>query len=345
MNLDDNNAWVVIPAYNPDEKLISLVTNLQETINTQILIINDGSDESCQDIFERLKPNPHVKILTHAVNRGKGQALKTAINYYLLNAPEKNPGLITADADGQHLVEDIIKVMHTGSFKKSVVLGSRAFDKDIPMRSLIGNKLTKQLFYFFTGYKISDTQTGLRFFPKTILSNLLAIPYDRYEYEFAVLVHLAKNNETILEETISTVYLNDNKSSHFNPLLDSIAIYSVFLRFTSVSIVTALIDYIVFSISYLAGTSILGSFIFARLIAGSFNFFTVRRLVFFARSDVYIQILKYITLTITLMIISWGFTEVVNKVLGGYVLAAKLFAESSLFFCSFAIQRFLIFKK
>ena len=97
---------IIVPAYEPDEKLIATVRELVAVGFSDILVVNDGSKETCNDIFAAIRAIPECTLLCHEVNRGKGAALKTAFAYVLENRPHTEC-VVTADADGQHLVKDI----------------------------------------------------------------------------------------------------------------------------------------------------------------------------------------------------------------------------------------------
>ncbi len=223
---------VIIPAYNPDEKLIDLVVKLQN-MDMQIIVVNDGSKTECRYIFEALKDNFVCEICTHEKNMGKGAALKTGIRYAAKNYPE-SCGYVTADADGQHAAKDIFRVAdslekHPASF----VLGTRDFhDKNIPFKSRWGNRITSFVFLLTSGKKCADTQTGLRGIPSEFLNNCLSIPGNNYEYEMNTLLKIAHDGRQFISVPIETIYLDDNKSSHFNPVKDSVRIYTNIVRYS-----------------------------------------------------------------------------------------------------------------
>ena len=99
---------ILIPAFEPDEKLLGLLDELNRANLGPVVVVNDGSKGKEQErIFEGVAERG-VVLLTHAVNMGKGRALKTAFNY-CLNEYEDLVGVITADSDGQHTTEDIEK--------------------------------------------------------------------------------------------------------------------------------------------------------------------------------------------------------------------------------------------
>jgi glycosyltransferase involved in cell wall biosynthesis len=342
-----SKSWVLIPAYQPDEKLLNTVEELKKTgYFTRILVVNDGSSPESAPVFERLKDVPELTLLTHAVNRGKGQALKTGLNYYLLESDADSPGIVTCDADGQHLPEDIVRVTAEGAEHQAFTLGVRVFGKGTPFRSWLGNTITKGLFALFTGHYCSDTQTGLRFIPRSQVGFFIKVPYDRFDHEFAALVNATSELKgNVREVPIQTVYLNDNTSSHYRSFHDSITICAVFLKYFGLSVSTALLDFLTFGIFYYYLHDLFLSFVIARAISVIYNFHFARTWVFKAKNHLVKQFLKYIGLVLFNMGIAYGFTYLVVYLFGGYVLLAKAIAEASLFLFSFIIQRRFILVK
>ena len=226
MNYKDE-VVILIPSLNPDERLTKLVKDLLVNGFKDIIVVNDGSSEEYNKYFKTIEQN--VIVLRHMVNLGKGRALKTGFNEYLGRFKEKC-GIITVDSDGQHKIEDITKVAKAlVENKESLILGSRNFNlKNVPFRSKYGNKITRCIFKFLTGLNVSDTQTGLRGIPTRYISILMNIPGERFEFEMNMLMEAKENNIDITEERIETVYIQENKSSHFNPLKDSLKIYVIF---------------------------------------------------------------------------------------------------------------------
>ena len=129
-------------------------------------------------------------------------------------------------------------------------LGSREFEGNVPLRSRFGNKLTKKVFRFFIGKSLIDTQTGLRGIPIRLLKEMLKVSANGYEFELEMLIVASKSGIAIKEMPIKTVYEDGNKGSHFNPIIDSIKIYFVFIRFSALSIITAVIDFMAFICFY-----------------------------------------------------------------------------------------------
>lgn len=220
---------VLIPAWQPDAQLVSLVAALIEKEVPAVVVVDDGSGRKQRPIFDALEAMPSVHVFRHPVNLGQGCALKSGIDFVLTQLPGVS-GVVSADADGQHIIDDILLVAETLQRTGRFVLGSRRFDRDVPPRSRLGNAVTRCVFRVLSGYSVYDTQSGLRGFPRQLLRDLLSIPGARFEYNMNVLVHFCRAGEPPMEVPINTVYIDGNRSSHFRPIRDSIRIYSGLLR-------------------------------------------------------------------------------------------------------------------
>ena len=210
----------VVPAYEPGVELVDTVESLRESF-PHIVVVDDGSVKAGR-VFAKIEALNGVEILRHDRNRGKGAALKTAFSYILAEHRDIC-GVVTVDADGQHLISDVRSVSealirHPGR----LILGTRDFRGEIPFRSRFGNIWTRWEFFLLTGVLVKDTQTGLRGIPAAWLEALCDIAGDRYDYESRMLVHGARAKAGPLQIPIATVYLDGNRSSHFRPLVDAI---------------------------------------------------------------------------------------------------------------------------
>ena len=223
---------VLIPALNPCERMLGVIDELLRCDGVAgIIVVNDGSDAACDPIFQSAAERPRVELSRHAVNLGKGAALRTGIRRFLERAAADDI-LVTADADGQHLPVDILAVAETAkSHPSSLVLGTRAFHGDVPLRSRFGNDLTRLVFRLFTGVRLTDTQTGLRAIPRDLLHRLLDVRTNRYAFELEMLMIASRWKIPLLTVSIQTVYLEGNVASHFRPIVDSVRIYWVFVRY------------------------------------------------------------------------------------------------------------------
>lgn len=323
--------------------LVDLVTELSASGVEGIIVVNDGSGPDYQETFSAVSRLPKVVVLEHAVNLGKGAALKTGINHAACHHPD-SVGVVTADADGQHLAADVLHVARTVvDNPQSLVLGSRRFDRQTPWRSRAGNYATRHLFRLLTGCALRDTQTGLRGIPREMMLRLLRLPSQGYEFELEMLILARQTKRRILETDIRTVYADGNKPSHFNPLPDSMRIYFTLFRFLIVALLTAGIDYTVFVAAYLLGAPIYGAQILARFVAMFFNYPAVRNAVFNSGQSHAEVILKYLLLVVISGSISYCVILVLVSEFSLGVIVAKMIAESLIFLANFAIQRDFVF--
>lgn len=221
---------VIIPAYKPDETLVTITDRLW-AYGCQMVVVDDGSGEEYQKIFDKVRDI--CIVLHHLENRGKGAAIKTALTY--IKNELWDSGLVgIMDCDGQHLPEDMMKLLEfAGAHRKALVLGVRTVGAEMPLKSRLGNKITRMIFRLVSGVKVSDTQTGLRAFDAEMIQKFLSVEGERYEYEMNVLMTCAKKKIPIEEVPIRTIYQDENNSnSHFRSFVDSVRIYKDILKFT-----------------------------------------------------------------------------------------------------------------
>ena len=339
--------YVVIPAYQPDNKLIKLVEKIHDKSDFKILIIDDGSSPACQKIFD--KASQYATILRHEVNQGKGHALKTAFQF--IKEQNSYGTVVTADADGQHKIWDIFRTANKASENPNkLILGVRAFTGKVPLRSRFGNSLTKALFKLQTGVGVTDTQTGLRAFTTNLIPFMLKIEGKRYEYEMNMLLEATKEYE-ILEVPIETVYINDNEESHFRPIRDGLMIYKNIFKFALSSLSSFVVDYIVYALAILFLPTVPTSFrIFlanglARVTSSIFNYSTNKKLVFKNDDSLVKTGLGYFGLAVGLFILDTLLIRLFYAVFGMNLLIVKIIVGILLFAVSWTIQKKFIFKE
>lgn len=340
---------IVIPSLNPDTKLIQLVESIRHTLTEiPIMIVNDGSNENFEPIFQKVAQYGCI-IKKHEINRGKGAALKTAINYILSDYPSIT-SMVTIDSDGQHSVPDMMGCIKSANENPTaLILGTRTFVKDIPLRSRFGNILTRNILRFATGINLEDTQTGLRIIPRSFMKPLLELKGDRFEYEMNMLMATKEHNVPIVMHPIDTIYIEDNASSHFRVIRDSFKIYSVFFKYLLSSAMSFFIDVLGYAliINLLSAIS-LGSIYFAsfcaRGISSIFNYYMNRELVFNKQSEN--SFIKYFLLVILQIALSsflvFAFYQLFSS---GETVMLKIIVDSLLFFLSYFVQKHFIFKE
>ncbi len=358
-NLSDIS--VVLPSLDPDEKLTAVIDGLLEHGFTDIILVNDGSKPENLHYFEEAaQAHPEIHLLHHQVNRGKGAALKTAFHWFLENRPNAF-GVVTVDGDNQHHPADTRACCEQMLKTGNCILGCRDFTlPHVPQRSRFGNHTTSLVFKLFVGMTISDTQTGLRALPRTALDTLVNVYGDRFEYETNMLLAFKTYAIPFEEVKIRTVYIEENKSSHFRTIRDSWRIYKLilahFFRYTVSSLVSALVDtgaYALLSwllsglLKGLALTAAAG--VGARVASSLLNFFMNKKLVFRTQVDTKKAMLRYYMLALPQMAAQVLLTQGVYALFsisdqaGGLRTLIYAVVMATLYFLSYMIQQRWVF--
>ena len=335
----------LIPAYQPEPVLLDIVRSLSGAGFTAVVVIDDGSGPDYACIFDQARGLAGVKVIRHAVNLGKGAALKTGMNDLLVEYPDL-AGIVTVDADGQHDPGDVERVARRfAENPEALVLGSREFSGHVPLRSRLGNTITQKVMRVVAGQQLGDTQTGLRAIPRPLVERMLKVPASGYEFELEMLIAAKHLGFDVIELPIKTIYEAGNPTSHFEPLRDSMRIYFVLLRFGLISMLTACLDNLVFYIFYRASGVIAASLFGARVIALAFNYAAVRRAVFLSREQHKIVLPRYLLLAAANVTLSYALITFLTGYLSVAVIPAKISVESVLFIGNFAIQRDFVFAR
>lgn len=352
-----NDVVIVIPAYNPDIKFIRFLEELSTHGYKKIIVVDDGSREDTKHYFEKAAVSYGCSIVRHSVNLGQGRAYKSAFNYYLNNFRgveyyTDTVGIIQCDCDGQHHIEDIDQCAELlCDNPDKFILGVRNFsDKSIPFRSRFGNRCTSLVFKLFCGLDLKDTQSGLKGIPAFFLPILMETPGERFEYASSVLLETKKQGMEILQFPIRTIYINNNESSHFNPLLDSVRIYSLILKYLMSSLSSFVVDIVLYSffITFLRKFSdvyyiIIATYL-AKMFSCTYGYIVNKKLVFDGKGRPVVTVAKFFLLCVAQStcsgFITCGFVLMThwNEVL------CKILVDTALFFISFQIQNRWVFK-
>jgi glycosyltransferase involved in cell wall biosynthesis len=341
----ESQVAVVIPAYKPGEILVEMARQLASAPEvSRVIVVNDGSGPEYLPVFEAVRASIGVTVLDHAINLGKGAALKTGMNHAACTFGQ-GVGVVTADADGQHAVGDILNTARTlAAFPGHLILGTREFAGDVPLRSRFGNRMTRAVMRAVIGQSLEDTQTGLRGIPMGFVPDLLRSKASGYEFELEMLVACRQSGRAITPVPISTIYIDGNRSSHFNPLIDSMRVYFVFLRFSAVSLLTAALDNLVFVLAFWAWRDIVVAMFCGRVIAGFFNYSANKTGTFRVNMADRVALPKFILSVVLAGTASYALITWLVDALGMGVVPAKFIAETALFFFSFWIQREFVFR-
>ena len=326
---------VLIPAYKPDNTLTDLVLELSKN-GMEIVVVNDGSGEEYAGVFESVKQT--AAVVTCGRNGGKGKALKRGLKY-IDSHFEKPYIIVTADADGQHRVEDIIRVARSAEENPgALTIGARTISRDMPTRNWFGNVYTKIAFLCATGKRVGDTQTGLRGFSDKALPFMLNVRGKRYEYEMNVLMWWAHSNSKIVETPILTLYEDGNKNSHFKAVLDSIRIYWEIIKFSAPPFLCFVLDVALFALLYYICLPFWAANVLARLPAALIHFFTMKTLISKYKAFTRLSALRYAAAAIVILALNtlllWGLLA-----LGMNAVWAKVVVDVAMFFVTFVLQR------
>lgn len=349
---------IVIPSYEPDERLIALLHDLDEKEMGPVIIVNDGSSEKYDSIFkeaESIISKRGGKFISYRPNRGKGRALKTAFSYITGNMPDAL-GCVTADSDGQHTPDCINRIKDTLiANPNNLILGVRKFEKkDIPWKSWFGNTVTIGVFSYVAGMRVSDTQSGLRGIPFKFMKELIDCKGERFEYEMQMLLECAGRYD-LTEVPIATIYESkENHQTHFKPVRDSLRIYKIlgkkFVKFLFASLSSFVIDILLFHLfvfifkDAFAALYITMATVGARVISAVYNYLINYKFVFKSRASKSVSLAKYALLAIVQMLLSAGLVSlIVFLIPGAWETLVKVIVDTVLFLLSYSIQQRFVF--
>lgn len=340
---------LVIPAYEPTTDFIEFCISIRKSKIKDVIIINDGSSEEYDNIFDEISKKCGFILLKHNTNKGKGRALKTAFEY-ILKEMDYIDGCVTADSDGQHSINDILACMlKLQENKRALILGSRCFDgMNIPSKSRFGNKFTSKIFKLLYKKEISDTQTGLRGVSREFIEKLVEVDGERFEFETCMLIEACKREIKIIEVPIETIY--DSKKehkTHFHAVKDSIRIYKLFVgqfvRFIFSSLSSCLIDLLLFTISVelikdKSECYILWATFFARSISSIYNYIINYKFVFKSRRSYIFTGGGYFLLAIVIMLCSGMLVSAAHICFPVSEVVIKVCVDTILFVMNYKIQ-------
>lgn len=233
-----NKYVVVVPTLN-NFKTIQDVVNDVCSYNYPIIVVDDGSSTSLNNILEK---NDNLIILRHENNKGKGQAIITGVK----KAKELGyTHVICMDGDGQHLANQISHLIKASN-DNEIVIGARNFNiSNVPNGSKFGRWFSNFWATWDTGYKITDSLSGFRIYPITILD--LPIKTSRFDWEMEVIVRHAWAKRPIKEVIIECYYPNAlERVSHFKKFQDTVAIVWVHVQMLPLKWVVTLFKLITF---------------------------------------------------------------------------------------------------
>lgn len=210
-----NKIAAVVPFYNESKTISEVIEKTLRHVN-YVFAVNDGStDNSSQKITSK----ENVLIISNAVNRGKGYALRTGMNRAMDEGFDK---IVTLDADLQHDPDEIPQLL-VGLKDYHIVIGNRLNDLSVmPLQRRMSNKITSKLLSIKTGQTIIDSQCGFRAYRSEVIENIKT-EKNGYEAESEILIKSSRLGYKIGSVNISTIYGSEkSKMNGFKTTIDFI---------------------------------------------------------------------------------------------------------------------------
>jgi glycosyltransferase involved in cell wall biosynthesis len=207
----------IIPALNAEKTLAPVVRGAKRE-TSDVVVVDDGST----DATSRVAGENGAIVLRHAVNRGKGGALKTGFEWALNNGFN---GVITLDADGQHLPKEIPRfVAARRDTQADLIIGGRAhhFHAMLPRRRL-ANRLSAWTISAAAGQHVTDSQSGFRFYSAKLI-RAVRLRSDGFSMESEVIVRAGRGGFLIVTIPIDLGFVNGIATSHYKPVRDTLHI-------------------------------------------------------------------------------------------------------------------------
>ncbi len=217
-------ACILIPAYNAESTIVPVVRECLET-GLPLVVVDDGSTDGTAQLVSGLP----LRLLRHPANCGKGAALKTGFEWAIRSGFS---GIVTVDADGQHDVSAIQRVIDTAeNGQHGVVIASRhsQFEQMAGLRKF-WNRFGVWCIRKRTGFEITDSQSGFRYYDARLLGEIPLISQG-YDLEMEILVKAWKHAYTIFSFPVAARVADGRSTSHYRPVADTWKISMTFLRY------------------------------------------------------------------------------------------------------------------
>ena len=333
---------LLIPIYEPTDKVLPFLSQFQKGDFDVFLVVDDGSGDDYAAIFAEAKEKTVFPVLSYPTNKGKGHALKTGLRKLLSDYPDLD-FVVTADGDGQHTREDILKVRDFAAKTPSkVILGSRDFSS-APPKSASGNKWSARYFTLSTGVKIRDCQTGLRAIPHEAFDMALHTYGNRFDFEMNFLLP-ASREFGIHEVPIQTIYEDGNRGTHFRPVADSLLIMRTPIAYLIVGLLSFATDMIAFYLlqrfafvnAASVGMDLLLSYLCAMAISAPFNYAMLGTVVFHHSRLFHNALYKFVVLVLTCTLSSFFFTWTLS------LIGVPIMLSKAIFDVMFGITKYFL---
>ena len=213
---------VAIPAFDAVASIAAVVRRARD-LGVEVVVVDDGSADGTGDAARACG----VPVLTHAVNLGKGRALKTAFDHLFARGYD---AVVTIDADGQHPPEEMPKLLDPWREGADLVLGTRAHLYGAMGRvRRASNGTSSWLISHVAGAVLPDCQTGYRLYTRRLIETV-GFPEPRFEAESAVLVRAVRKGFRVVGVPVRLDEADGRATSHYRPIVDSLRIAGAVAR-------------------------------------------------------------------------------------------------------------------
>jgi glycosyltransferase involved in cell wall biosynthesis len=211
-----------IPAFQAGASVGDVIRRTQQVL-PEVLVVDDGSSDATAEAARAAG----AELVAHPVNRGKGAALVTAFRTLFARGCD---AVVTLDADGQHLPEEIPKLLEAGRAGADLVLGTRdhLFAEMVAARR-VANRLSSWAISWAAGQSLSDVQTGFRLYTRRLVE-ATGFPETRFDAESAVVVRASRRGFRIVTVPVRLGFADGRTTSHYRPLVDSLRIARSVMR-------------------------------------------------------------------------------------------------------------------
>ena len=212
------NAVVVIPALNEERAIRDVV--VQALVHcAQVIVVDDGSSDRTGEVIADLA----IERIRHEKPLGKARALQDGFR----RARELHcDGALTMDGDGQHAAADLPRLLAAAAqYPNHIIIGARLRSRDnAPGKNRFGNKQADFWVSWACGRPVVDSQSGQRYYPRTVMELALQLPNDGFVFESEILIEAARRGIYTVSVPIEARYADDRRASHFRPLRDVLRI-------------------------------------------------------------------------------------------------------------------------
>lgn len=347
---------VVIPAYKPNQSLIRFVRNLNDRNVRDIVIVDDGSGVMFRNIFAQLYNELGCTIIEHAVNLGRGRALKSAFNALLSRRNPDMIGCVITDCYGSYSTEDITRIM-AGLEKDSdkLIIGARIMDEALMSKSSrVGNKVQRWSYHTLLGINVTDCQSVLRAIPASYMQKLMNVSGEGYVFDTNMIIETKKNEIEVIEIPVKTRYSQRRTHQEMRTFKDNFPIYLTFAKYIFTSVAASIVDLILFTILCkilvnikslnIASLYVALSTALARLVSATINYRLNYKLVFKTNTAQGKTFAKWVVLCIIQMALSATAVSMLHSCIGGEEVLYKIPVDIALFFFSYYFSREFVYK-